>query len=104
MAYVLFFGNDATRDLGVLCGMTVLIMGGVGMAIPTPGGTGSYHLFVANTFMAFGVSEKVGTSMAFLMHSTQTIGLLVFGGLSMLLVSVRFKGVVNDELQPDNNS
>ncbi len=87
MTYVLFFTQEQTSDLSMLCGLSVFIMGGIGIVIPTPGGIGSYHLFVGATLIAYNLPEADSKAFAFLMHSTQTLALLATGGISLLVTS-----------------
>lgn len=87
MTYVLFFTLDETSNLGMMCGLTVFIMGGLGIVIPTPGGIGSYHLFVSTTLIEYQLLEDTSESFAFLMHSAQTLAILVAGGISLLITS-----------------
>lgn len=88
MSYLLFFASDVTEHLSLGAGLSATMMGGLGMIVPTPGGTGSYHLFVTNTLMAYGLIEANASSFAFLMHSTQTLSILFFGGLSILIANI----------------
>jgi len=85
MAYVLFFSMEETAHLGMMCCLTVLVMGSLGVIIPTPGGVGSYHLFVSATFLAYQVTEKVGEYFAFLMHASQTITILIVGAIAAFM-------------------
>ncbi|MEN7550630.1 lysylphosphatidylglycerol synthase transmembrane domain-containing protein [Rapidithrix thailandica] len=85
MAYVMFFCTPETSILPPMTALTVLIMGGIGMAIPTPGGTGSYHLFVTATLLAYGISEPTGKYFAFLLHSSQVLSQIIFGSLFLLI-------------------
>ncbi len=87
MTYVLFFTQAETSALSMMTALTVFIMGGIGMVIPTPGGVGSYHLFVGVALMAYGLGETDSKAFAFLMHSTQTIAVLIAGGASLLIAS-----------------
>lgn len=82
MGYLLFFCTPETAALPAVCGLTALMMGAIGMALPSPGGIGTYHLFVTAAFVAYNLSETTGRDFAFLMHSTQTLGVLFFGGIS----------------------
>jgi hypothetical protein len=84
MSYLLFFSTPETATLSARCALTTLIMGGIGMALPSPGGIGTYHAFVAATFIAYGFEEEAGKAFAFLMHSTQTFAIVVIGGLSLV--------------------
>lgn len=87
MTYVLFFSKPEGANLGPICGLSVLIMGGIGIVIPTPGGVGSYHFFVGATLAAYGLSATESKSFAFLMHSVQTLTILLAGGISLLVIS-----------------
>lgn len=87
MTYALFFTQEQTSHLSMLCALSVFIMGGIGIVIPTPGGIGSYHLFVGTTLIAYGLPEADSKAFAFLMHSTQTIAILAAGGISLLISS-----------------
>jgi len=46
MTYICFYCMDETSQLTVSDGLFLLFLGGIGMAIPTPGGIGSYHLMI----------------------------------------------------------
>lgn len=87
MSYVLFFSQPHTSFLGLRCALAVLVMSGLGVTIPTPGGVGSYHLFVIFTLTSYGLAEDSAKSFAFLMHSSQLLSVTVFGFLSLLASS-----------------
>jgi len=46
-SYVCFFVLPESSNLTLLAGLTVLIMGGLGMSAPVQGGIGPYHLLVS---------------------------------------------------------
>jgi hypothetical protein len=46
MTYICFQCLEETSHLTISDGLFLLFLGGIGMAIPTPGGIGSYHLMV----------------------------------------------------------
>ncbi len=88
MSYVLFFAVPWTKELGIEAGFVVLIMGGLGMAVPVQGGLGTYHLFVSTSLLTFGVSKEVGLDFAILMHSSQTLMIIVTGLLSFIVLGL----------------
>lgn len=51
----------------------ITAMGAVGMAIPTPGGVGSYHYTVILSFRMYGRSEALGATLALLIHTPQVV-------------------------------
>ncbi|OHX65993.1 lysylphosphatidylglycerol synthase transmembrane domain-containing protein [Flammeovirga pacifica] len=87
MSYVVFFVLDDTSHLSLGVGFVMMMMSGLGMVIPTPGGTGSVHFFATQTLMAYGIAESEASSYALIMHTSQTILVLVVGGLSSLIAN-----------------
>ena len=85
MAYVLFFSVESTSHLGLTAGLSVLIMGGLGMSAPVQGGFGTYHIFVGSILLTYGIAEKDGSFFATLVHTSQTLSVMIFGGISLLL-------------------
>lgn len=85
MAYVLFFSTDSTSHLGFGAGLSILIMGGLGMSAPVQGGFGTYHIFVGSVLALYGIPEKDGYFFATLIHTSQTLSVILFGGLSFVL-------------------
>lgn len=85
MSYVMFFSLEGTSHLGFNAGMAILVLGGLGMALPVPGGTGSFHFFViTGLFALFAIPEEVGTAYAFIVHSSQLF-LMLTGGFAALM-------------------
>ncbi|MEM1137093.1 MAG: lysylphosphatidylglycerol synthase transmembrane domain-containing protein [Bacteroidota bacterium] len=101
MTYFFFFSLEETSMLGVRCALTTLIMASIGMAIPTPGGMGSYHIFVAFSLSVYGLSPSISSDFALLMHTTQSLVLVVLGALSLVITLIIFskkkkKAVLHD--------
>lgn len=89
MSYTCFKALPATHDLSWQAGMFVLVVGGMGMAAPVQGGIGAYHLLVSRGLTLFGLTIVHGLAFATLMHTTQTLLVILGGGISMFLVSLQ---------------
>ena len=85
MAFVLFYSIESTRHLGPIAGLSVLIMGGIGMSAPVQGGFGVYHILVGSILLTYGIAEKDGYFFATLVHTSQTVLVMLVGGLSLIL-------------------
>lgn len=96
MAYVLFFSVESTSNLGLTAGLSVLIMGGLGMSAPVQGGFGTYHIFVGSILLTYGIAEKDGFFFATLVHTSQTLSVMIFGGISLLLTLPSKKKIDNN--------
>ena len=71
-AYVGFYTvgmqNIASPQITFAMGWVLMSIAGIGVVIPTPGGTGSYHTLAKATLMLFGFGEIISLSYAFLTH------------------------------------
>lgn len=85
MAYVVFFSLPETSNLGLDVGLAVLVFGSIGIII-VQGGIGIYPWIVAETLLIFGVSQTKGYTMGWLLWSGQTIMIISFGIISMVLL------------------
>ncbi|MCF0052925.1 flippase-like domain-containing protein [Dyadobacter chenwenxiniae] len=99
VSYVLFFCIPETSDLGPLAGLTLLVVGAIGMTAPTQGGIGAYHLLVGNVMILYGLSQNDGITLATFIHGAQMIFMLIIGALAFLYVLVQNKKSVAENSQ-----
>ena len=91
MMYVITLGSEITEDLGVLAGLSILVMGSFGMASPTPNGLVTFHAFVAGVLVLYGIPLDDGKIFATILHTSQLITILIIGSISLILVNIRQK-------------
>ncbi|MBD0256993.1 MAG: flippase-like domain-containing protein [Cytophagales bacterium] len=84
-SYLLTFALPDAARLGPLAGLTVLIMGAIGMAAPVQGGTGSFHLLVSGALLLYGWKAEDGLILATFIWASQTLLTLVAGGVCFLI-------------------
>jgi len=90
--YVALFAFPFTSDLGGGAALFLLVAGGIGMSVPAQGGIGSYHFFVSQGLVLYGVLEINGLAFATMLHGLQLILVIILGVASMfLLFSARKK-------------
>jgi uncharacterized membrane protein YbhN (UPF0104 family) len=80
MSYLPFFAIETVQP-GVTLGFTeaivITVVAGIGITIPTPGGIGTYHLFVQQAlFLLYGVPLVEGLAYATLSHGLGMIVIL----------------------------
>ena len=85
MSYIIVFSFPVTSDLGLAAGLSILMAGGLGMTAPVQGGIGTYHAFVSGVLFLYGISKEDGVLFATLLHTSQFISIVFFGGLSFLI-------------------
>jgi hypothetical protein len=86
MSWVCFFCLEATSHLDIKAGLFILVVGGLGMSAPVQGGIGAFHYIVSQGLQLFGVSSTDGIVYATLVHTTQTLVVIVTGLFGMLML------------------
>ena len=87
MFYVVTFALPETTNLPFGAIIIGFVVGGLSMAI-TNGGLGVYPVFVASALALYGVDENPAKAFGWIMWTSQTLMVLVFGGLSFLLLPI----------------
>ena len=98
MTWICFFTIPETINLNISDGIFLLVIGGIGMVIPSPGGIGSYHLLVMIGLFALQIdSAKISLEpynqynpamlFPFIVHTAQTFVAIIMGigGLFVIL-------------------
>ena len=90
MTYVCFWCFQSMQNFSLLDGLLIMTIGGIGMVIPTPGGMGSYHGAVyIGLFFVLGQEASVATTFGFLVHTAQTIMIIVMGFIGLIFLNLR---------------
>lgn len=63
----------------------ILFIGGIGWALPAPGGIGTTHFFILQLFMAYNLSETAGLSFGILSNGITIILTILFGFVAWLV-------------------
>lgn len=104
MAYVAFYSIPQTSNLTLSDGLFITVAGGMGMVIPAPGGTGSYHAAITLAFVALGLggflgagftsveaAETLGAKFAAILWTTQTLMIFSTGIGGFIILTLRNK-------------
>jgi hypothetical protein len=79
------FPETRTLDWDAVLGLFAI--GSIAMAVPLPGGAGSYHVLVPLALTAlYGVHEDEAIAFTFVFHGWQTL-IMIVGGVVSLLIS-----------------
>jgi uncharacterized membrane protein YbhN (UPF0104 family) len=99
MMYVCLFAMDSTAHLSLVDCLTVFAIGTIGVVLPAPGaGAGTYHFFVMQSLLLFGVAKEDGIAYATMVHGIQMIVLLILGAVASLLVIGKQKQKLNEQV------
>lgn len=106
MTYICFYAIPETSDLTISDGLFLLVLGGIGMVIPTPGGIGSYHAIVMIGLAVLGVgfidlhseSSDYNAALIFptIVHVAQTLVAIIMGSAGFLILFLSKKKVKNE--------
>ena len=97
MTYVCFFSIPETSDLRFIDGLYIMVIGGLGMVVPVQGGLGPYHAAVTLGVVSLGLSETTGVTLAVLIHTAQSIMILITGIIAAIVLSLaKRKALLNE--------
>ena len=88
MAYLplLLLDMASTWQLSLLDAWGLMVLGSLGIAIPSPGGMGSYHYITIQSMVhLFGVAQGPAAAYAILTHAAQLILYVIVGCICILL-------------------
>lgn len=88
MAHIPFvmLGMAETYDLSLVDSWSIMNLGAIGVVVPSPGGTGSYHYITIQTLVyLFDVAQAPAATYAVLTHGAQLILYVVAGFICLLL-------------------
>ena len=97
MTAICFFAIPETSNLNISDGLFLLVIGGIGMVIPSPGGIGTYHFLVMIGLVAIQVPQGIislnpyneynpAFLFPFIVHSAQTLLALLSGAVGFYIL------------------
>lgn len=98
--YVGFYAMEATAQLSIYAAFSVLTLSTLAM-IATPGGMGSFPVFVAQTLLIYGVATPQGKAFGWLLWGANTLIVVIVGLIALLLLPYMNK---NKKLQAASNT
>ncbi|MGK7391292.1 MAG: lysylphosphatidylglycerol synthase transmembrane domain-containing protein [Candidatus Cyclobacteriaceae bacterium M2_1C_046] len=89
MMYFVMLAFPETAELGVFAALTIFVIGGIAMAVPLPGGAGSFHILVPlGLVVLYGISQDKAVAFTFIFHAWQTLVIIIVGALSLFLSQI----------------
>ncbi len=86
MSYFVLKAFTETQDLGFSAVMTLFAIGAIAMAVPLPGGAGSYHTLVPMGLVAlYNLPKADAIAFVFIFHGWQTLIVIVSGVVSLII-------------------
>ncbi len=81
-------------DISVLDSWNIMVIGAIGVAIPAPGGTGSYHYITIQTLVhLYGVPQAPAATYAVLTHAAQLVMYTSLGAAFLFHQGIRLSSV-----------
>ena len=76
--------------LNVMDALFLSLVGGIGFAVPVPGGIGAFHFVISLALMGvYGVPMETGIIYATLSHTSQAITQIIFGLISYVYEAIK---------------
>lgn len=85
MFWVCFFSLSETSTLGANAIFAGFVLGSFAIVL-IPGGIGAYPIGIMQCLLLYGIAEETGFALGWIIWLSQTLMILIFGGLSMLYI------------------
>lgn len=83
---LLIFNIAGPYNVSLVDAWSIMVLGAIGVAIPLPGGAGSFHYITRQTLVyLFAVNESLAVTYAVFLHGAQLVLYVVIGFLCLLL-------------------
>ncbi|MCH4018135.1 MAG: flippase-like domain-containing protein [Prevotella sp.] len=89
--YLTFFCFQATSHLSLSCALVTFIVGSIAVIVPTPNGAGPWHFAVKTMLMLYGVGATDALNFVLIVHSIQTLLVVLIGIYGWLALSFTAK-------------
>ncbi|MCR4592675.1 MAG: flippase-like domain-containing protein [Bacteroidaceae bacterium] len=77
--YLTFYCFQYTAQLGAMAALVAFVVGCFAVLVPTPNGAGPWHFAVKTVLVLYGVSQIDGALFVLVVHSIQTLLVVVLG-------------------------
>lgn len=89
--YLAFFCFPFSAELGMVKAMVIFAAISLAIVIPTPNGAGPWHFVVISMMTLYGVSHTDASSFALIVHSFQTLGVILLGAYAWVALQIRHR-------------
>lgn len=86
--YICFYSFPFTSSLGPVAAAVIFAAINVAVIVPTPNGAGPWHFVVITLLCMYGVSEADAGSFALIVHTFQSMFVLLFGAIAWILLQL----------------
>jgi len=90
--YITFYCFGFSAHLGILAGLVMFVGGTIAVIVPTPNGAGPWHFAVISMMVLYGVNQTDAGAFALIVHSIQTLLVIVLGVYGLLALPVMNRG------------
>lgn len=89
--YLAFYCFDFTSGLGILPALVMFVGGTFAVIVPTPNGAGPWHFAIISLMVLYGIDTTDAGIFALIVHSTQTLLLVMLGIYGMIALGFKQK-------------
>ena len=96
MLYIVLLAYEDTANVTFANAITIFVVSGIAMTLPSPGGAGTYHILVSAALVQLCAVDQ-GRAIAFvtIFHGLQNLFLIVVGGIGTFIIDREAKKYKN---------
>jgi len=97
MMFFVMLAFPETENLGLGAALTIFVIGGIAMAVPLPGGAGSFHVLVSTGLVIlYNLPQDKAIAFTFIFHGWQTLIIILVGAFSLISSQIIGSKIANN--------
>ncbi|MEG1615398.1 MAG: lysylphosphatidylglycerol synthase transmembrane domain-containing protein [Bacteroidales bacterium] len=84
--YVCLYAFEFSKEVGLIGGLTMFVMGSLGIIVPVQGGTGPWHFMIISTMLLYGIGQTEASTFALFVHAIQQGFIILLGLYAMMAI------------------
>ncbi len=94
MNFTFLMALPDTHSFSLYFAVVILFIGGIGWALPSPGGIGTTHIIILQLFVLFNLNENIGVAFGVFSNGVTFIYTILFGVASITLNKYNKKRII----------
>ena len=71
-----------------MAGLTMFVMGSLGVIVPVQGGTGPWHFMIISTMLLYGIGQTEASTFALVVHALQKGFVIILGLYALAAIAL----------------
>ena len=86
--FVCLYAFEFSKEVTLMAGLTMFVMGSLGVIVPVQGGTGPWHFMIISTMLLYGIGQTEASTFALVVHALQQGFVIILGLYALAAIAL----------------